>query len=258
MAKTNGQKAVAPKLDHIITAMLAIQKEFSRIGIPKSHKNEQQNYDFRSIDDVMIGLSGLLAANSVLVKCNYDDRESQERVDVRTSKAVMYTRLRGQYIFKSAIDASEYGPVSAYGEGNDYSDKSTTKAMASAYKYMVTQNFCVPIRGVMVDADTVTIETVPKAAAKKVDAKSPLDDKYSKVPSPDAIRQMDLIIMDLEQTIKGCTTYTTAKQHVDQEVKQRVESANLSETERQVVREKAKAALAALKERLKTTQPVAV
>lgn len=139
----------------IYTSLCAIQKEIGAIG--KDKKNVQQNFMFRSIDQVMNTLHPLLAEYGVCVIPEVIDSHREER-QTKSGGNLIYTIHTIRYHF-TAVDGSE-ACATVVGEGMDSADKSSNKAMAVAYKYACFQVFCIPTDEMAkADPDYYTPET---------------------------------------------------------------------------------------------------
>ena len=129
-------------------------------GVPKGGHNNDQNYDFRGIDDVLKALHPLLAKHGVVIAPQVTERQYEEHTS-KSGTAGHVAHLR--------VEFTVYGPmgdtlrVSTWGEGLDYSDKAAQKAMTAAYKYALMQLFavCDPLS----DADRNTDEAGSTAPA---------------------------------------------------------------------------------------------
>ena len=145
---------------HIHQALVAVGAELAKVGISKDRKNEQQNFRFRGIDDVMNVVSPILAKNDVLFLVNYVDYPDVERVTGKGS-TLIYSKVKGEFTFVSAKDGSAVS-VTTFGVAMDSGDKSCNKAMSAALKYALLQTFLIPTEG-NEDADATTPEaSVPK------------------------------------------------------------------------------------------------
>jgi hypothetical protein len=136
----------APQVYRAVTAIAA---ELSG-GIPKRHRNERDDYRYRSIDDVLNRLSPLLARHKLCVLPRVLERTSTDRIGEGDLLLIAVT-LRVAFDLVSSTDGSRH-TVEAYGEALDASDKATAKAMSSAYKHAMLQAFCVPVAQIE-DAD---------------------------------------------------------------------------------------------------------
>ena len=141
----------------IYASMAAIMSDIAAIG--KLKKNEQQNFKFRGIDDVynachpVMAKHGVFCAPEVLL-CERQDKTTSK------DKQVIYTKLRVKYTFY-ADDGSSVS-TTVEGEGMDYGDKSTAKAMAIAHKYALLQIFCIPTEEIDdPDSDSVELSGKP-------------------------------------------------------------------------------------------------
>lgn len=132
-------------MTEVIKSLSAIQITLSNEGIPKSRRNQQQNYDFRGIDDVYEVLAPLLAAQQLLILPNVVERHSSDHQS-KSGGTLFYTSVLVDYEFISAKDDSKH-VVRSVGEAMDSGDKSTNKAMSAAYKTMAIQAFCIRTTG---------------------------------------------------------------------------------------------------------------
>ena len=130
---------------HVYRAINAITLALSKTGIPKAHRNAKDDYQYRSIDDVLGQLAPLLAKHRLCVLPRVIRRECVERVGqgqvVLTSAQVVVA-----YDLVSSRDGT-WHTVMASGEALDPSDKATAKALSAAYKSAMLQTFCIPVGG---------------------------------------------------------------------------------------------------------------
>jgi len=148
-----------------------VSAEIARAGVSKGRKNEQQNYMFRGIDEVMSSVAPILARHGVSILPMYADREVAER-PTKSGGVQFCVSLVGTFRFM-ATDGSEV-TVRTYGEAMDSGDKATNKAMAAALKYALTQGLMIPVKGAD-DADAHTPEeSVPSAS---VASRRPINDR---------------------------------------------------------------------------------
>lgn len=124
-------------------------------AVGKNHKNQLQNYAFRSIDDFMAEISSVLSTLKITIAPNYTVIAS-DVVAAANGKTYKSVLLKGDYII-SAPDGS-FITASTIGEAYDYSDKACNKAMSTAFKYMLLQVFCIPTEGKK-DTEYESIET---------------------------------------------------------------------------------------------------
>lgn len=151
---------VAP---HITQALVTVGGELARVGISKDRRNEQQNFRFRGIDDVMNVVSPILAKHHVLFLVDYEDYPDVERVTAKGA-TLIYAKVKGTFTFVSAQDGSQV-QVTTFGVAMDSGDKACNKAMSAALKYALLQTFLIPTES-NEDADATTPEaSTPKPPA---------------------------------------------------------------------------------------------
>lgn len=148
-------------MSKVYQAIAAVQAELATDGISKEHKNSQQGYNFRGIDDVYNALAPVLSKHGLCILPRIINREMIER-QTKTGNALFYVTVDAEFDFVCAEDGSKH-TVKTYGEAMDSADKATNKAMSAAYKYAAFQSFCIPTEGDN-DADKTTHEVKPENA----------------------------------------------------------------------------------------------
>ena len=123
------------------TVHQAIGKIISEMeGVGKNQRNKEQGYNFRGVDDVLKVSHPLLGKHGVFIVPYVLEREVEERVAKSGAKG---------YCTHLHVEFTVYGPqgdsftASTWGEGLDYGDKSTNKAMTAAFKYLIFEIFAV-------------------------------------------------------------------------------------------------------------------
>src|SRR5688500_1817524 len=113
--------------------------ELAKTGIGKTHTNSQDQYQYRSIDDVLNRLAPLLAKHRLCVLPRVLERVAVDRQG-RQDELLTGVTLKVAFDLINSIDESRC-TVEAYGEALDGGDKATSKAMSSAYKVAMLQTF---------------------------------------------------------------------------------------------------------------------
>lgn len=129
----------------VYRAINAVAAELAQAGIAKTHCNEAQGYEYRSIDDVLNRLAPLLARHRLCVLPRVLRRTASQR---RSEQGTSFTmvELKVAFDFVSADDGSRHS-VKVYAESLDAADKATAKAMAAAFKVAMIQSLCIPVPG---------------------------------------------------------------------------------------------------------------
>lgn len=143
---------------HVYEAVTQVTAIMASEGIPKSRKNEQQNYRFRGIDDVFFALSRHLAAAKLCILPRVMDRKVVER-PTKSGGVSTYVVLEVEFDLVSSLDGSKH-TIRTMGEAMDTADKATNKAMSAAMKYACLLAFQIPTEGDN-DADASHIEPAP-------------------------------------------------------------------------------------------------
>ena len=180
----------------VYKAIANVMLDLSKEGVSKDKKNVQQNYAFRGIDDMYNALAPLLAKHGLVILPQVIGREVTEKQS-KSGAILFYTVVCVEFMLVCAEDGSSH-KVITYGEAMDSGDKSTNKAMSSAYKYAVMQSFCIPTEGDNdADATTTTVTNEIKMPATKVatpTSKAPTATPTSKADREVADRILDAIV----------------------------------------------------------------
>lgn len=123
----------------VYQAINAIAAELAQTGIAKTHSNEEGEYRYRSIEDVLAALAPLLARHRLCVLPRMREREA-----LGCGKSGQLVIVRAAFDLVSALDGSKH-TIESFGEALDESDKGSAKAMSAAYKAAMLQAFCIPV-----------------------------------------------------------------------------------------------------------------
>jgi hypothetical protein len=122
---------------------------------------------YRGIDDVYQVLCTLLPEHGLVIIPRVLYRGMTERVS-KSGQPLFTVACEVEFDLISTEDGSRH-TARVVGEAMDTADKGTNKAMAVAYKYMAFMVFCIPLEGVMLDADAFSHEVAAKQAEKQVE-----------------------------------------------------------------------------------------
>ena len=109
-------------------------------GIGKTGLNKDQGYNFRGIDAILVELHPLLAKYGVFFAPQVVERIYEERVSSKGNIGHCAHLRVTFYVYGPTGDSIS---VTTWGEGLDYSDKATNKAMTAAFKYALFQLFAI-------------------------------------------------------------------------------------------------------------------
>lgn len=143
----------------VYQAINAVCAELAESGIAKNRRNEEGDYAYRGIEDVLKALAPLLARHKLCALPRVLEREA---VSGRGTDRLVVLRVAFDLV--SAIDGSIH-VIESFGEAIDDSDKGTTKAMSAAYKTAMLQAFCIPVPQDDADASTPRLKRPRKSAA---------------------------------------------------------------------------------------------
>lgn len=130
--------SLAPPSIH--AAMAAVMLDVGAVG--KGGRNKEQGYNFRGIDQLMNAMHPAMVAHGVY--CTPEVLSVETEYRATKSGGVSTHRL-------TMVRFTFYGPAgdsvscTTVGEGADSYDKSSNKALSGAYKYALTQVFCIPL-----------------------------------------------------------------------------------------------------------------
>lgn len=151
-----------PAVPKVLIAIHEVMKDLAKAGVGKNKTNTSQNFQYRGVDDVMDALAQSLSKHDLLIMPSVVEHTFTER-KTRNGGDVLHALLKLNYEFTCPVDGSTKVSGPWYGEAMDTGDKSTSKAMAIAYKYFAVQTFCIPITG-MDDPDGQSHEIAKEAA----------------------------------------------------------------------------------------------
>ena len=124
----------------IYSRIAACIGEIEAVG--KDHKNQQQGYSFRAIDDFFDKLQPVLSKYRVFVTPTILSHTREERTT--KSGGILMTTLT-HVRFRVFTEDGSYIEADALGEGSDSGDKSANKSASQALKYLFMQVFCVRV-----------------------------------------------------------------------------------------------------------------
>lgn len=158
MSKTTTVKA----MNNIYQSIAAILAETGVIG--KNKRNQQQNFQYRGIDDIYNELQPLFAKHKVFITSEVLEISREER-QTKQGGALLYTILKVKFTFY-AEDGSNVNSI-VTGEAMDTADKGANKALSIALKYCLMQLLLIRTEDLS-DADGTTHEVEPQAGAAPV------------------------------------------------------------------------------------------
>src|SRR5688572_4488892 len=118
----------------IYTAIAKVMLDVGAVG--KSRKNQQQNYQFRGIDDVMAHVQEVMANHGVICVPSVRERE-RELIPTKSGGSMASVRLLVDHVFYASDGSSVI--CTTLGEAMDSGDKASNKAMSAALKYALTE-----------------------------------------------------------------------------------------------------------------------
>ncbi|SCK25351.1 MULTISPECIES: ERF family protein [unclassified Streptomyces] len=133
-----GAPADAPR---VFAAITSVMRDAMPVG--KDQRNEQQNYQFRGIDDVMSAMAGPMRTHGVFILPTIAEHTQIRDGKMTRTKITMRYRVYGP--------AGDCLIADVPGEAFDYADKSTNKAQSAALKYLLFTLFMLPVDGRSID-----------------------------------------------------------------------------------------------------------
>lgn len=197
-------------------AQLGIYKAISGViadigAVKKDGVNSQQKYKFRSIDDVYNALNPALAKNKIFIVPEVLE-ERREIKQMKSGAEPVFVICKIKYTFYA--DDGSFVEAVVIGEGMDYGDKATNKAMAIAFKYACFQVFCIPTDDLIDDPDKESPELAGGSVSQKTSSAKTSNQKKreSKPTEQSAVEQStteveasphDKITADMLKTIRA-------------------------------------------------------
>ena len=126
-------------------------------AIAKAQKNQQQDFMFRGIDDVMNELHEIFARNEVFVLQEVQGFTT-EKLPSKSGGTNIFTRATVKFRYVTTDGSSV--ETTNVGEAMDSGDKGMNKAMSIALKYSLLQMFLIPTQEKK-DPDFDTPEETP-------------------------------------------------------------------------------------------------
>lgn len=145
----------------IYEQLCAVMAEIEAVS--KNKTNTQQNYKYRSIDDVYNMIQPIFGKNKVFILPKVSNIKEEERQS-KSGGTLFYTTLEMEYTFYTA-DGSSLTTI-ATGKSMDSGDKSLDKAKSSAMKYLLLQMFLIPTEEDK-DTEMASPEVKPKEKIKE-------------------------------------------------------------------------------------------
>lgn len=130
-----------------------VMRDIGAIG--KNKANNQQNYFFRGVDDVLNTVSPACVKHNVRVECFIVESQHETIYPDETKKAKYRVSATLKMRLKfTAPDGSNH-TSEAIGQAFDYNgDKAFNKAMSAAFKYACFLGLVIPVEGILDDSDT--------------------------------------------------------------------------------------------------------
>lgn len=124
---------------NIYKAISCIMDDIEAIG--KNNKNQQQNFNYRSIDQMYNELQPKFAKHRVFITSEVLESSREERQSAKGG-LLLWTIIKVKFSFY-AEDGSNVSSI-MIGEAMDSGDKGSNKAMSIALKYCLMQLFLIP------------------------------------------------------------------------------------------------------------------
>jgi hypothetical protein len=141
---------------NVIEAIARVMADMKGVG--KDQQNRDQGYSFRGIEDVTATLQPVLGKHCVVIVPHEIDHR-RESFTVKSGATWTDDFIKISYSIYGpggATDMIEAGPF--LGVGRDNSDKGANKARSMAYKYMLTEVFCIGDKKDDADGETPPAE----------------------------------------------------------------------------------------------------
>lgn len=123
----------------IYAALASVKRKIGAVG--KSQHNQQQNYNYRGIDDIYNAVSPLFSEYGIISIPEMIEHKRESHTSAKgTLSHFSIVTMRYKFFHEdgSSVDCT------VVGEGMDSGDKATNKAMAAAHKYAICQILTIP------------------------------------------------------------------------------------------------------------------
>lgn len=121
-------------------AILNVMKDIGVVGKKGEVKGNSSSYSYCKAEDIINAVNYALIKNRLYIIPDVLETTREERVNNKNN-VVIYTLVKVKYDF-CAEDGSSI-ECTVVGEAMDFSDKSLSKALTSAYKTALCQMFCI-------------------------------------------------------------------------------------------------------------------
>lgn len=134
----------------VYTAFAAAMRDIKAVG--KDGKNTQQNYNFRGIDGVLNAVGPVFRDHGLFILPEVLDHNLTATPRQNKSPVIsVIIKIRYTIVHE---DGSSFSGVTV-GEGNDYSDKATSKATSVALRTFLIQSLALPTHDRDPDEDSI-------------------------------------------------------------------------------------------------------
>ena len=138
----------------IYTKLADVMQDVGSVG--KNGYNQQQGFAFRSVDDTVLAVHEAMIKHRVLILPEVVNVEQAQREGIsKAGHPQITTNVRVTVAYTFAAEDGSMVTTSAVGEGSDFGDKATSKAMSMALKYALFQTFLIPTGDADPDSETV-------------------------------------------------------------------------------------------------------
>lgn len=137
----------------IYAKLLSVAHDVGAVG--KDGRNDNQNYNYRRLEDVINAVHRAFTANGVMITSEVIDHRREEKSS-KTGGILNYSILTMRFTFYAKEDGSSVQSITV-GEGMDSGDKASNKAMSAALKYALGQTLMIPFE--VIDSELESHET---------------------------------------------------------------------------------------------------
>src|SRR5215831_9124709 len=130
-----------PRASNVIEALRRVMEELPNIGKSGKASEQQGGYGYRKIDDITQAVQPLFAKHGIVFVPHVQTMEVRELTV--NNRPWTDTTLRVRYEIFGPGGPDDLIDVEVVGIGRDNSDKGANKAMTQAFKYALTQTFCI-------------------------------------------------------------------------------------------------------------------
>lgn len=143
---------IKAKAASIYEAIPLIKADLAKIGVGKDATNQKDRFHYRSIYAIQTAVCAIEAKHGVFC---FPSTTDIDRFMRQTAKGGSYPVTVASVVYTLAHSSGSTLDIHVEGEGADYGDKGTSKAMTGAFKTLLNQIYNIPYEAHDPDAESI-------------------------------------------------------------------------------------------------------